>query len=243
LKKFNFMGSVTIPGSVTNIGAGAFVFCFSLTNASIGNGVTTIGNGAFNSNPLTSVTIGTIVTSIESYAFDGTRLTSVTIPNSVTSIGNYAFQNCSILTNLAIGNSVTNIGHDAFHDCFGLASVYFQGEAPNVDSTAFGGESPTAYYLPGTMGWDDFANNTGVLTTLWLPKVQTSDASFGVQTNQFGFNIKWASGQTVVVEACTDLSNPVWTPVATNTITGGSSYFSDPQWTNYPGRFYRLRSP
>ena len=25
--------------------------------------------------------------------------------------------------------------------------------------------------------------------------------------------------------------------------TGGMSYFSDPQWTNYPSRFYRLRSP
>ena len=24
---------------------------------------------------------------------------------------------------------------------------------------------------------------------------------------------------------------------------GGTSYFSDPLWTNYPTRFYRLRSP
>ena len=30
---------------------------------------------------------------------------------------------------------------------------------------------------------------------------------------------------------------------ATNTLTGGTAYFGDPQWTNYPGRFYRLRSP
>jgi len=106
-----------------------------------------------------------------------------------------------------------------------------------------GDNNVIVYYLPGTTGWSDFANNTGVLTALWLPQVQTSDASFGVQANQFGFNINWARGQTLVVEACTDLSNPVWTPVATNTLTGGSSYFSDSQWTNYPGRFYRLRSP
>jgi hypothetical protein len=46
-----------------------------------------------------------------------------------------------------------------------------------------------------------------------------------------------------VVEACTNLSNPVWQPVQTNTFTAGTAYFSDPQWTNYPGRFYRLRSP
>jgi hypothetical protein len=36
--------------------------------------------------------------------------------------------------------------------------------------------------------------------------------------------------------------------LSTNTLntfvgTNGTSYFSDPQWTNYPGRFYRLRSP
>jgi hypothetical protein len=46
-----------------------------------------------------------------------------------------------------------------------------------------------------------------------------------------------------VVDACTNLANPGWSPVRTNTLTGGWCYFSDPQWTNYPGRFYRLRSP
>ena len=34
-----------------------------------------------------------------------------------------------------------------------------------------------------------------------------------------------------------------WSPVATNTLTGGSSCFSDPQCTNYPARFYRHSMP
>jgi hypothetical protein len=43
-----------------------------------------------------------------------------------------------------------------------------------------------------------------------------------------------------VVEAATNLANPVWIPVSTNnTLTSGTNYFSDPQWTNYPMRFYR----
>jgi hypothetical protein len=63
-----------------------------------------------------------------------------------------------------------------------------------------------------------------------------------MQTNQFGFNINWATGQTVAVEACTNLANPAWQPVQTNTLMTGTAYFSDPQWTNYPNRFYRLRS-
>jgi hypothetical protein len=64
-----------------------------------------------------------------------------------------------------------------------------------------------------------------------------------VKTNWFGFTISWATSIPVVVEACTSLANPIWSPVHTNTLTGGSSYFSDPEWANYPARFYRLRSP
>ena len=47
----------------------------------------------------------------------------------------------------------------------------------------------------------------------------------------------------VVVVASTNLASPAWVPLATNTLTGGTSYFSDPQWTNYPRRFYRFSSP
>ena len=65
----------------------------------------------------------------------------------------------------------------------------------------------------------------------------------GVRTNRFGFTITGTSGLIFVVEACTNLADPIWSPLQTNTLTGGSSYFSDPRWTNYPARFYRLRSP
>jgi hypothetical protein len=47
----------------------------------------------------------------------------------------------------------------------------------------------------------------------------------------------------IVVEACTNLANPLWLSLETNTLSGGSCYFSDPLWTNQPARFYRLRSP
>jgi hypothetical protein len=104
----------------------------------------------------------------------------------------------------------------------------------------------TVYYLPWTTGWGTpFAGRPAVP---WNPRAQTNDAGFGVRTNQFGFNITGASNLVIVVEACTDLANPAWSPVGTNTLnifigTNGMSYFSDPAWTNYPGRFYRFRSP
>ena len=68
------------------------------------------------------------------------------------------------------------------------------------------------------------------------------DASYGMVSNRFGFNINWNSGQVVVVDANTNLNTTNWLPIATNTVLGVPWYFSDPRWTNYIGRFYRLRS-
>ena len=75
------------------------------------------------------------------------------------------------------------------------------------------------------------------------PVILTTPPSFGVGTNGFGFIISWATNASVVVEACADLAHPSWSPVGTNTLSEGWSYFSDPEWTNYANRFYRLRSP
>ena len=179
------------------------------------------------------------VTSIGVEAFFYSSLTSVTIPNSVTSIEEEAFIMSAGLTNVTIGANVASIGDYAFYGC-GLTGVYFQGNAPSA-TNVFSYGNATVYSLPETTGWSSFFDIFP--TALWLPKINgCSTGSLG-QPNQFGFNINWASGRVVVVEACTNFTNPVWQPVQTNILTGGSCYFSDPQWTNYPGRFYRLRSP
>ena len=98
------------------------------------------------------------------------------------------------------------------------------------------------YYLPGTTGWG--ATFGGRPTALWSPQIQ-SGAGFGVRSNRFGFDIVWAkaSGMAVVVEACTNLTNPAWSPLVTNTLNSDTVYFSDSQWTNNRIRFYRLRIP
>jgi len=238
--------SITIPNSVTNIGASAFWDCYHLTSVTLSTSLTRIGDGVFvYCDNLSSVTIPSSVTNLGGWVFQFCHsLTSVLIPNSVTSLGDAAFYWCNNLTNVIIGTGVTNLGDAAFSDCFSLTSVYCQGNAPSLGSDVFSFDNnPTVYYLLGTTGWSNFSAVAGVPVALWNPLIQIGDGSFGVQTNQFGFNIQWASGRTVVVEACTNLANPVWQPVQTNTLTTGSAYFSDPQWTNYPGRFYRLRSP
>ena len=91
----------------------------------IGQGVTSIGNSAFEScASLKSVTIPSSVTSIGDSAFSGCiEITSVVIPESVTSIGASAFAGCDSLKSFAIGQGVTSIEENAFYDCANLDSV------------------------------------------------------------------------------------------------------------------------
>ena len=42
---------------------------------------------------------------------------------------------------------------------------------------------------------------------------------------------------TLVIEACTNLAG--WAPVFTNTTPTNVLFYTDPDATNYPGRFYR----
>jgi sugar lactone lactonase YvrE len=73
------------------------------------------------------------------------------------------------------------------------------------------------------------------------PQIITGDGNFGFLTNQFGFNLNGAFGQTVVVDGSTNLVD--WIPIFTNTANGSPFYFYDPVWTNFPWRFYRARLP
>jgi hypothetical protein len=234
--------SVTIPKNVTTIGESAFSLCNSLTSASIGGGVTSFGAGAFQEcASLSSVTIADGVNSIGQVEFAiCPLLTSVTIPDSVTNIQAGAFEDCSALTSIIIPASVLSIGDSSFYNCTNLTGVYFEGNVPVADPTIFYGDTPIAYYLSGAAGWGPtFA---GVPTEIWVQQTPLVSSGSGVKANKFGFTITGSSNLVVVVEACTNLAKPVWSFVATNTLTDGSCYFSDPQWTNYHGRFYRVVS-
>ena len=216
--------SVTIPDSVTNIGVMAFSDCVSLTNITLGNGLSSIGNQMFQR---------------------CTSLTSITIPDSVTRIGVEAFRACTGLTNITMGSHVSQIAGWAFQYCPNLIGMYFEGNCPTIALSELTNDTNvTVYYLPGTVGWGSMFG--GRPTALWFlpnPLILTSGPGFGVQSNAFGFIISWATNLPVVVEACTNPVNHSWSPVQTNARNGGWSYFTDPQWTNYPARFYRLRSP
>ena len=158
----SWLTSVSLPNSLSVIGASAFYGCTGLTSITIPPSVTSIGNSAFQncsglttlnfnaiscsfsessnlvfsgSTNITTVNFGNSVTTIPHhlcYGFSG--LTSLSIPDSVTNIGSYAFCNCTQLTSVSIPHLITSIGNSAFFGCTGLSFVEF-----NADSCLYMG--------------------------------------------------------------------------------------------------------
>jgi hypothetical protein len=165
----NILTNITIPNSITNIGDRAFQSCNALLSITIPGSVISIGSGAFNScQKLSSVTFANGVTSIGTNMFAGCdRLTSVTIPNSVISIEDGAFDSCIALTAIIIPGSVTSIGSGAFSLSYGLSSAYFLGNAPSLGGGVFEVDRMTVYYQPFTTGWSNTFD--GWPTAPWIP--------------------------------------------------------------------------
>ncbi len=150
------------------------------------------------------------------------------------------FAFCTSLTNVTVGAGVAGIGNYAFSDCTNLTGVHFLGNAPTPGTSIFyDATNAVIYYPPGTTGWG--------ATFGGQPAIQFSSplqmTGFGVRSNRFGFTITGGDNAVIVVLAATSSTGTNWSAVGTNTLTGGSSYFNDSSWTNYPTRFYRLHAP
>jgi hypothetical protein len=173
--------SVTIPSSVTSIGADPFSGCSSLASITVNSqnpDYVSAGGVLFNENETTLIqypaaaagsgyVIPGSVTAIGTGAFSGcTGLTSVTIPDTVTAIGSDAFSGCTGLTSVTLPASVASIGAGAFSGDSGLTQATFLGNAPAMGSGVF---QSTAHsfvvdYYNGATGfttptWDGYASD------------------------------------------------------------------------------------
>ncbi len=234
--------NLTVPNC--SVGSSAFQSCISLTNVVIANGTLNIEAGEFAyCSALATVTIPGSVTNIGPNAFVMcSSLTSLPVATGVVSIGSSAFELCRGLTNVTLGSSLSSVGSLAFADCASLGGIFFQGNAPAADSSAFANDDLLiVYYEPTASGWTSALAGRPALPIHM--EMLLNDPGFGVRSNIFGFNITGSYGLTTVVEATTNITNPNWQPLQTNTLTGIPWYFSDLQWTNYPSRVYRLRWP
>ena len=152
-------GAVTIPATidgynVTDIDQSAFAYApedgrtIQITSVTIPNSVKTIGNYAFQRQPITTINFGSGVNSIGASAFaSNTAITNVTIPANVRSIGNSAFDSCTALTTVSISDGVQTIGSRAFNGCSRLNNLSLPGSLTSIGSYAFASTKITSVTL------------------------------------------------------------------------------------------------
>ncbi len=90
--------SITIPGSVRDMGINAFGACHELKTVTLEEGITAVGDSAFNNcYSLSQVEMPTSLTRIERSAFGYcSALKHISIPCGVTFVDNYAFRGCGL---------------------------------------------------------------------------------------------------------------------------------------------------
>lgn len=115
----------TIGNRVTALGNSLFEGCSSIASMVTPDNVTKLGNSAFKEcSSLKSISISKRIKEIENYSFAGcASLASLNIPDSIVKIGRSAFAGCTSLTSLEIPNNVMNIVVSAFKGCTSLESV------------------------------------------------------------------------------------------------------------------------
>ena len=157
-----------------------------ISEITVSEGVTSIGNNAFHSCKAESVDLqGTSLISIGKNAFSRcTMLTSIFIPESVQSIGNEAFSLCEGLSMVELPPTLTIIPDGIFTDCKKLSSVDIPGSVTEIGANAF--SKCTTFSLTElpdgikSIGAAAFAN-CGRIESLALPKTLESigEAAFG----------------------------------------------------------------
>ncbi len=99
----------------------------------------------------------------------------------------------------------------------------------------------TAYYLPGSKGWENV--DLSVPKFSWNPSAASNETEFVFHDGHFGFTIIGNTNHPVIIEATSDLNSPVWETVSTNRLDGNSAHFRDFQSPAHQKRFFRFRSP
>ena len=184
---FDAITSVEFGPNVTTINSWLFYQAAKLSSVTIGNGVTTIGDRAFQEAGTSVeemvVTMGNGVTSIGEYAFYScSHLKAVTLPSSLTEIKAYAFQSTG-LTRITIPASVTNIGEWAFRDCFNLTNISIE-DSENPLSMVAG------YYNPfSANNAYTYITERNVYIGRNLTLSETSSVFDGITSVEFGPNV------------------------------------------------------
>lgn len=113
LERWHAGEHVDLPDTLTSIGACVFYDCVDVTSISIPDSVTEIGASAFNCTSLTEIQLPPGLTSIPTMMLSCNYITEITIPESVRYIGEWAFYLCPLMR-VEIPAGCEFIAYDAF---------------------------------------------------------------------------------------------------------------------------------
>lgn len=116
------------------------------------DGVTTIGNEAFNGSSLRSIDLPSHLHFIDEWAFYYcTSLTRVSMPATLDTMGEGCFHSCSHLTSVDIPDGLRTVPEAAFFMCTSLSDITWGNAVEVIDTCAFGDCSFTELTLPPTL--------------------------------------------------------------------------------------------
>jgi len=147
-----YLKSIYIGNSITNIGVEAYEGCYGLTTVTMGNSVTTIQNNAFHyCYALKNITLSEKITYLGDDAFSDCRIEKVIFPKSLTTISD-AFRSNNYLTEVTLPASITNISNWAFEYCNALKTIYCLNTIPpTCESYSFAVmPNVTTVYVPAS---------------------------------------------------------------------------------------------
>ena len=188
---------------------------------------------------LTEVDLPDSLVSIYSNAFARCQnLRDVDLPYNLEVLNWYSFQDCGALETITIPASLdtlSSVAHYSYNkslNCTSLQSVIFQGDAPEIGTATFYGDSFTAYYPAGNSTWtdDQMYSYGGDITWIpygdqdlvatgayaeseWTLKTDGVLTISGSGVSRKNWDNYWDSIQSVVVEAGI-------TEIGANTFTG-----------------------
>ena len=133
------LARVTIGEGVTKIGDRAFQGCENLKQVRLPESLSAIPKGLFlDCYRLNDIQIPEGVASIGGNAFASTGLTELVIPGSVKSIGKNTFEGCSSLSSITLKDGLKTIDDEAFLDCGKLKALTVPQSVTSIGPGALG---------------------------------------------------------------------------------------------------------
>jgi hypothetical protein len=212
-------GNYLVPGTVQDIGAGAFGGAIGLTGVVIPNSVTNIEQQAF---------------------YSCVDLAAVSLGDGLKIVGASAFFFCPSLDNLTFSASLTTLGQYSFGGCENLSSVCFAGNPPTDGGSVFYSDQSlsTILVLKGTTGWGSTYDG---IPTAPCASCGNSVPQLGIFLSGKNVVLTWStvfSGFSL--QSATSLAPPVAWSMVSPAPAVFNGYYAVTNLIATPVKFYRL---